>query len=173
MRVFQQTTAPTPAPQAPSAPEAPVVTADPSTMTPAQREKLKADIKKTVHDALQQAHDAQGGTPVIVGSGTIQPPLDQYQIRAMAENISTMFFVTVAVIAIGIPLVRALGRRLGPAPAPVAIPPQMQQQLERIEHTVEAMAIEIERIAESQRFLTKLQTGKEGAALPRAGGGQG
>jgi hypothetical protein len=33
----------------------------------------------------------------------------------------------------------------------------MSEQLERIEQAVEAMSIEIERISESQRFLTKLQ----------------
>jgi hypothetical protein len=38
------------------------------------------------------------------------------------------------------------------------------EQLQRIEHAVDAMAIEVERISESQRFMTKLQTG--GSAQP-------
>ena len=180
----------TPTPPAPAAPQAPAPAPTPvvggGTMTQAQKEQLKADIRKTVQDAAANAREAarlarearadaaraQSTTPVIdVGSGTLQPPINPIMIQNMAENISYAFFITVAVIAIGIPLVRALGRRLGPAPAQVAIPPQMAQQLERIEQAVEAMAIEVERISESQRFLTKLQTGSaEPAALPRSGG---
>ena len=34
----------------------------------------------------------------------------------------------------------------------------MTDQLQRIEQTVDAMAIEIERISESQRYLTKIQS---------------
>jgi hypothetical protein len=45
--------------------------------------------------------------------------------------------------------------------------PQMADQLQRIEQAVDAMAIEVERISESQRFLTKLQSqAAERAALP-------
>ena len=35
--------------------------------------------------------------------------------------------------------------------------PVMTEQLQRIEQAVDAMAIEIERISESQRFMAKLQ----------------
>jgi hypothetical protein len=40
-------------------------------------------------------------------------------------------------------------------------------QLQRIETAVESMAIEVERISEAQRYLTKLQSGQlQPAALP-------
>jgi hypothetical protein len=155
-------------------------------MTQAQKEQVKADIRKSVQDAATSAREAarlarearaeaaraQSTTPVVdFPTGTLQPPINPIMVQQMAENISYAFFITVAVIAIGIPLVRALGRRLGPAPAQIMIPPQLTQQLERIEQAVEAMAIEVERISESQRFLTKLQSGNaETAALPRSGG---
>ena len=89
----------------------------------------------------------------------------------MVENVASYFFVAVVVIAIGVPLVRALGRRLGPAPVAPPLPREISDQLRRIEQTVESMAIEIERISEAQRFLTKLSAGKaEAASLPpRAG----
>ena len=36
--------------------------------------------------------------------------------------------------------------------------PQDDDRLQRLEHAVDAIAIEVERISEGQRFLTKLQT---------------
>lgn len=69
------------------------------------------------------------------------------------------FLITVAVIALGIPVIRALTRRFVDRPpvSPV-IAANMDNRLERIEQAVEAMAIEVERISESQRYLTKLMS---------------
>lgn len=39
-----------------------------------------------------------------------------------------------------------------------AIAPMQDDRLERLEMAVDSIAIEVERISESQRFLTKLQT---------------
>ncbi|HET9799674.1 MAG TPA: hypothetical protein VFP90_16875 [Gemmatimonadaceae bacterium] len=50
--------------------------------------------------------------------------------------------------------VRRHDRRIGGAEAALALP---DERLERIEQAVDAIAIEVERIAEGQRFLTKLQ----------------
>ena len=43
-----------------------------------------------------------------------------------------------------------------------------ESRIERIENAVDAIAIEVERISEAQRYLTKLQAGRatESAALP-------
>ena len=43
-------------------------------------------------------------------------------------------------------------------PARPALPPETTQRLERIEQSMEAVAIEVERVTEGQRFLTKLLT---------------
>jgi hypothetical protein len=76
---------------------------------------------------------------------------------------------TIAVIALGIPIIRALTRRLIDRPPVMApIPADVQNRLERIEQAVEAVAIEVERISESQRYLTKLMA--EPKALPGARG---
>jgi hypothetical protein len=56
-------------------------------------------------------------------------------------------------------------RRIGGAEAALALP---DERLERIEQAVDAIAIEVERIAEGQRFLTKLQADRtEPRALER------
>ncbi|NUP56220.1 MAG: hypothetical protein HOQ19_10325 [Gemmatimonadaceae bacterium] len=75
-------------------------------------------------------------------------------------DMSIAFFIMLAVIIIGLPLARAMGRRLERRTAAPALPdPAIANQLQRIEQAVEAMSIEIERISESQRFMAKLQNG--------------
>jgi hypothetical protein len=79
------------------------------------------------------------------------------------------FLTTVVVIALGIPVIRAFTRRFVDRPpvAPV-ISANIENRLERIEQAVDAMAIEVERISESQRYLTKLMS--EPRQLPGASG---
>ena len=65
-------------------------------------------------------------------------------------------FVTAIILAIGIPLARAYSRRMDADSRNPRIPPEVTSRLERIEQAVEAVAIEVERISEGQRFTTKL-----------------
>ena len=67
------------------------------------------------------------------------------------------------------PIARAFARRLESKP-PAAIPPDVSARLERIEQAVDAIAIEMERISEGQRFTTKLLA-ERAAAPSRAGAG--
>lgn len=84
-----------------------------------------------------------------------------------AIQISTAFFVTVAVIALGIPLIRALTRRWERGPMiPPPTSPEVTQRLERIEQAIDAVAIEVERLAESQRFVAKLMAEQAKKSLP-------
>jgi hypothetical protein len=65
-------------------------------------------------------------------------------------------------------LARAVARRIeGGGRQPAAIPAETTVRIERMERAIESVAIEIERISESQRFLTKVMTDRERAALPR------
>ena len=66
------------------------------------------------------------------------------------------FFVTAIVISIGVPLVRGLVRRWDRTPAEPALGADATARLERIEQAVDAMSIEVERIAEGQRFVTRM-----------------
>lgn len=63
------------------------------------------------------------------------------------------------------PVVRALANRIGASRAPgetsaVDVPADVSARLSRIEAAVESIAIEVERISEGQRFLTKIQSEK-------------
>lgn len=65
-------------------------------------------------------------------------------------------FATAIVMGIGIPLVRAYSRKMDAESRNPRIPTEMSDRLERMEQAIEAVAIEVERISEGQRFTTKL-----------------
>ena len=71
------------------------------------------------------------------------------------------FFFTVIVIVIGLPLVRAYVRQKERTPVLTPADVDRDQRLARIESAVETMAVEIERISEGQRFVTRLLAERE------------
>lgn len=75
----------------------------------------------------------------------------------------------IIVLAIGVPLVRALGRRWEHEGRMPRNDPESAQRLARIEQAIDAMSLEIERISEGQRFVTRLMSDKmpERIALPQ------
>lgn len=89
------------------------------------------------------------------------------QIPEGAVIISVAFFVMCAVIAIGVPIVRAMARRMDRrnAAAPTA-DADTRDRLERIEQAVDAIAVEVERISEGQRFTTKIISELRGLPQP-------
>jgi hypothetical protein len=58
------------------------------------------------------------------------------------------------VMAIGIPIARAYARRLEQTPSD--LPPEMYARLHQMQQAIDAIAVEVERISEGQRFTTKL-----------------
>ena len=178
-----------PTPQAPAtpAPDAPVIA--PGGMTEAQKEQLRQSIRDAVRSAREAGRVAREAGAAARAAGdaaragqspgqTVQIPPGDFSdftpqmAKDLAENIFGGLFITIAVIVLGSKILRIVANRFGPPPEPPVLPPQMAEQLKQIQHSVDAMAIEIERISESQRFLTKLQAGNaEAAALPRASSG--
>jgi hypothetical protein len=77
----------------------------------------------------------------------------------------------IVLLALGVPFVRALVRRWERQPLQPTVPPEVTARLERIEQAVEAVAIEVERISEGQRFTTKLLSDRAGDAVPQSRGG--
>lgn len=78
-------------------------------------------------------------------------------------------FATAIVLGIGIPLVRAFSRRMDAESRQPRFPSEIAQRLERMEQSLEAVAIEVERISEGQRFTTKLlseRAGGDGVQVP-------
>lgn len=139
---------------------------------PVSREQLRRDIQQTVREAqaaaekaakaaVDQANAAQRqvivgpqGVPVI----SVPPALPgEPRIPPEAKDISIAFFVIIGAVIIGLPIMRAIARRIERgAPPPAQIPNDVRQQLQQITASVEAIAIEVERISEGQRFTTKM-----------------
>ena len=75
------------------------------------------------------------------------------------------FFLTVVALVLGIPLVRAKIRREERQALPGG-DARTDDRLARIEAAVDAIAIEVERISEGQRFTTKLLSERSALPLP-------
>ena len=75
-----------------------------------------------------------------------------------------VLFIAAAVAAVGVPIARAWARRIEQGDAPRSAPSlEVIARLERMEQAIDSIAIEIERIAEGQRFTTKLLSERAGA----------
>ena len=66
-----------------------------------------------------------------------------------------VLFVTMGAVAIFTPIARAYARRMDRA-SDKSVPEDVQLRLERMEQSIDAMAEQVERVAEGQRFTTKL-----------------
>ncbi len=86
--------------------------------------------------------------------------------EAIVIPLAGMFMIIV--LAIGVPLVRALGRRWETEAKVPRSDPESTHRLAHIEQAIDAMALEIERISEGQRFVTRLLSDRtpERVALP-------
>lgn len=79
----------------------------------------------------------------------------------------------VGTVFIGFPIALAFARLIwkrATTPAP-RLPAETTQRLERMEHAVDSIAIEVERVSEGQRFLTRLFTDPGQAGAPALGVG--
>lgn len=91
---------------------------------------------------------------LVAGTQPAQPGDD------MPDNVAAISAVTI--IFVFFPIALAMSRWIwrrssrGPAVSAAQLSPQVDQRLERLEQGVEAIAIEIERVTEGQRFVTKL-----------------
>lgn len=71
-------------------------------------------------------------------------------------------FATAITLAIGVPVARAYARRMDAESRQPRIPTEIAGRLERMEQSLEAVAIEVERISEGQRFTTRLLSEAKG-----------
>jgi hypothetical protein len=163
--------------------QAPAAPAAPQMPDPAQiREQVRAGLEAARAAREAQTADQQhqrivvGPNGVTIGPATPgQPGVTYLDPRAMnnmipqrAVDISIAFFIMVAVIIVGFPIARAFGKRIERRGQVATLDAGTMEQLHRIEQAVDAMAIEVERISESQRFMARLQSDAGSQALPGA-----
>jgi hypothetical protein len=120
-----------------------------------------------------QATPAPEPTVVIRGSDGAQqtftvPPFGfrENVIPQQVVDISVAFFLTMAAIIIGLPLARAFARRMDRRGGAAQIPNEIASQLTQLNQAVDAIALEVERISEGQRYTTRLLSEQQGGKLP-------
>ena len=75
------------------------------------------------------------------------------------ELIPIALFTMVPITVIGAPIARAIARRIErgvTGGSTSSMPNDVAARLERMEHAIDAIAVEVERISEGQRFTAKL-----------------
>ena len=104
-----------------------------------------------------------GGRHVFVG-GTEFPFRSRDEIPPQAVDMALAFFFSMVVIIIGLPIARAFARRMDRKAGPPQIPPEVTAHLGQLSQAVDAIALEVERISEGQRYTTRLLTEQRDAA---------
>ena len=147
LSVIQQAQQTTPRPQVPA---------------PPSREQLRQQIQ----DAIQAARDAaeQARAEAVVAQ---PPPLPSFPVdRGPPENVMILIIVLAALTA-GVlilrPIFKALGSRLERRSEQPAAIPDFAPRMDRMEQAIEAIAVEVERISEGQRYVTKALAEKQPA----------
>lgn len=125
------------------------------------REQLREQIRQTIEDA-RSAQTEAGRITVVApaapqGTTTLAPPwVPPDDIPPRVQETAYAFFIALAVMIIGYPIAKAIGRRIDRAGETAKVPPAVTSQLAQLNQAVEAIAIEVERVSEGQRFMTKL-----------------
>jgi hypothetical protein len=128
------------------------------------------DQRISTVDGMLAANATQLAQAAAIPGAVVElpPPIQQ----GFSEDIYAFGFVLILVMIL--PLSIALARRVWRrSPATVAaFPREITDRLTRMEQAVEATSLEVERIGEGQRFLTRLFTEGEGARAIGSGATQ-
>jgi hypothetical protein len=123
--------------------------------------QLETDIAQTGQALSSASAGLVGSTSVPVFLGVLSSN------QVMGLSVLSIIFV-LSPLAVGIG--RAIFRRSNKPAIPPQVINQTAERLERLESSIDAIAIEVERISEGQRFVTKLLS--DGQAAPMLGSGQ-
>ncbi len=144
-------------------------------------QELRDQIRTSVEEQIRAAQ-AQDPTHVVLSKDgkvvTLERPADPNRltgaevrqiIRDMdvpprAQALGFAFLLTLGAMVIFTPIARALGRLIDRKAQVPEVPAQVSAQLAQLTQAVDAIAIEVERISEGQRFTTKLLAEQQKAA---------
>ena len=79
------------------------------------------------------------------------------------QLIPIVMFICVAITIIGFPIARAIARSIERRAERSRVPDEVVARLERMEMTLEAVAEQVGRVTEGQRFTTKLLSERKGS----------
>jgi hypothetical protein len=119
-------------------------------------------LDKQIADA-----DAQVAKAAAIPGAAVEPPSPPRQGPPEEVYVVAVIFMFVVFLPMSLAYARRIWRRS--AKVITSIPKELTDRLARVEQTVEATAIEIERIGEGQRFITRVFTENQPVhALPSA-----
>lgn len=136
----------------------------------AENEILSVDLEMASVRAriasMQSQLSQDGGTGTLVPPPP--PPATSWFDRIDPDAITAVFVLTA--LAVLIPLSIGIARRLWRKPAPPVslLEDKISPRLDRLEQAVDAIAIEVERISEGQRFVAKVLTERSPVAQAAA-----
>jgi hypothetical protein len=143
--------------------------------TAPQRPGLEARLKDvdtriSAVDQMLAGNAAQIAQAAAVPGAVVQPP--ERIVQGPPEDVYVLsgLFMVIVLLPLSIALSRRIWRRS--AAVVTSIPREIAERLSRMEQAVEATAVEVERIGEGQRFLTRLFTEGEGARAIGSGAAQ-
>lgn len=132
-----------------------------------------AEVDKRIADLDQQLAQTEAVIGRVAGvPGAIIEPPEIIQTGPDEDIVAMGLMLTLALL---FPLVvaysRRIWRRAGATPAATSLPAEWTQRMDRLEQSVDSIAIEVERVSEGQRFMTRVITeGNRGGAQPLEAG---
>lgn len=128
-------------------------------LTPGTTDARESAIEDQLSNANDRLESLQSQLDRAISGQTqriaVSSPPDPNDIPRGVQNIIEMGMVGLVMIVLGTPIIRLIARRFEPRPAaPAGADPN--PRLERLEQAMDAVAIEIERVSEGQRFTNKL-----------------
>lgn len=133
----------------------------------ATRDAISQQVRDQINAARLQAQDAANNARIAARAGTPANPGEAVTIQQIpwnpnddipprAANLGIAFLVMAAFVVIFLPMSRAIARRSDRQSSTAKIPPEVTAQLAQLSQAVDAIALEVERISEGQRFTTRL-----------------
>ena len=135
-----------------------------------QDERIE-DLERQITATTQQLAAAP---PAVMAEAI--PPSQPFDVQRLADSLGDQIVPIVAMITLFVlfPFSLGLGRffwkRATGAARPVVTDARTQQQLEHLQRSVDTIAIEVERISEGQRFVTRIMNERgQGSGALRSG----
>jgi hypothetical protein len=128
------------------------------------------DARIATVDQMLASNAAQIATASAIPGAVVEPPPFVRQGPPEEAYVLGGIFMLIVLLPLSLALARRVWRRS--AAVVTSFPKELSDRLSRMEQAVEATAVEVERIGEGQRFLTRLFTEGEGARAIGAGAAQ-
>jgi hypothetical protein len=129
-----------------------------------QQRIVQLDGRIAQLDIAVATADAAVAAAAAVPGAVIEPPRNE-----RSGPPEEVFFIMPILLTFAmLPLIIAYARRIwrrGGAPAPAQLPSDLGERLARLEAMGETTALEVERIGEGQRFVTRLMTERSGREI--------